>query len=341
MIIYNKKHHLPVRAAIVLLSMVCFLSSVSCRKDETTADLEKEADTGIHEEIERGPATVTLDADQKEISISERLNLAISIAVDEDYDIRLPGFGEKLEQFGIVDYHTTQPELIENNRKKISRSYVLEPFLSGDYTIPPMVVTFWKKGEPEAGAHKIETSEIKIKVNSLLPEDLKAVKLNEIKPPVRFPRSYIIWIWAGIAAAVVVIGIAATTVILKKRNKAGGEGSSLRRPAHELAYEALQKLVGEDLPAKGEIKLFYQRISAILRRYIENRFRLHAPEQTTEEFLSCNHKKAHQRKNLYRLHLCGKMDVGSPKGHTGNCTNFYEIFRKMIYNGKFGLNSGV
>ena len=32
--------------------------------------------------------------------------------------------------------------------------------------------------------------------------------------------------------------------------------------------------------------MFYQRISGILRHYIENRFGLHAPEQTTEEFLT-------------------------------------------------------
>jgi hypothetical protein len=35
----------------------------------------------------------------------------------------------------------------------------------------------------------------------------------------------------------------------------------------------------------GALKLFYTRLSAILRCYLEDRFGLHAPEQTTEEFL--------------------------------------------------------
>jgi len=290
MIVLNKMKQIQgrdfrLRIAIVFLTMLCVLSSISCKKDDSAATSKEEKDPGIHEEVDRGPATVTLDVDRKEISIAERLNLTISISVDEDYDIKLPGFGEKLEQFGIVDYHTTQPELIEGNRKKVSRSYVLEPFLSGDYTIPPMVIKFRKKSDQEAGEHKIETSEVTIKVKSLLPEDLKDVSLNEIKPPVPFPRSYILWLWAAIAAAALVTGIVTTTVIVRKRKKAAGEGSGLSIPAHELAYEALKRLVEEDLPGKGEIKLFYQRISAILRRYIENRFGLHAPEQTTEEFL--------------------------------------------------------
>ena len=60
----------------------------------------------------------------------------------------------------------------------------------------------------------------------------------------------------------------------------------MKVPAHDLAYRELEKLVSEGLPNKEEIKRFYQRISGILRRYIENRFGLHAPEQTTEEFLA-------------------------------------------------------
>jgi hypothetical protein len=43
--------------------------------------------------------------------------------------------------------------------------------------------------------------------------------------------------------------------------------------------------LAENLLTKGEIKFFHLRISDILRRYIENRFGLKAPERTTEEFL--------------------------------------------------------
>ena len=58
------------------------------------------------------------------------------------------------------------------------------------------------------------------------------------------------------------------------------------RPAHEIAYARLRALVAENLVEVGRIKEFYERISGILRYYIEDRFDLHAPERTTEEFLS-------------------------------------------------------
>jgi hypothetical protein len=58
------------------------------------------------------------------------------------------------------------------------------------------------------------------------------------------------------------------------------------KPAHEIAYARLRALVKDDPVAAGQIMEFYERISDILRHYIENRFDLRAPERTTEEFLA-------------------------------------------------------
>jgi hypothetical protein len=265
--------------------LALMVSAFSCNKDETKGGPGKKEETGIHETVDRGPATLFLDIDRKEITVAERLNLKITMVVDEDYEVKLPRFGEKLDQFGIVDYRTTQPELTEDNQKKVSRSYVLEPFLSGEYIIPSMEVTFWKEGEEETEAHKIETPEVTIAVKSILPEDLEEVKLNEIKPPVSFPRSYSLWIWMGIGSALLLAGIIVTVILIRRRRKVE-EVWSQQIPAHELAYEELRRLVAEDLVNKGEIKVFYQRLSGVVRHYIENRFGLRAPEQTTEEFLT-------------------------------------------------------
>ncbi len=265
--------------------LLCPIILTSCAQQDDAGKADEGESPGIHKTFERGPITVNLDVDKKEISIAERLNLSITVISDEDYKVELPSFGAKLEQFGVLDYHTTRPELVDDNRQKISRSYLLEPFLSGDYTITPMEIRFWKKGEKETDPHSIETEEITIKVNSLLPENMEDIELHDIRPPVNFPYPKAVWLWTGIAAGVVIIVII-LIFILVNRKKRLREIIQARIAPHELAYEELRRLVSEDLIEKGEIKLFYQRISDILRHYIENRFRLHAPEQTTEEFLA-------------------------------------------------------
>jgi len=64
------------------------------------------------------------------------------------------------------------------------------------------------------------------------------------------------------------------------------------RPAHEIAAEALRALRARRLPELGEFKEFYSALSGIVRRYLEDRFVVRAPEMTTEEFLEATARSA-------------------------------------------------
>ena len=57
-------------------------------------------------------------------------------------------------------------------------------------------------------------------------------------------------------------------------------------PAHQIAYNELENLRALNLISEGRIKEYYYRLSNIVRHYIESRFKLMAPERTTEEFLA-------------------------------------------------------
>lgn len=261
-------------AAATLLASGCGGSTPSVVEDEDGG--------AIHKTFERGPIRVALHVDHDTITLAERLELSLEITVSEAYEVELPRFGEKLEQFGIVDYRTTQPELIDGGRKRVRRSYVLEPFLSGDYTIPAMTVKFRKHGE-EGEAHELETEALTIRVTSLLPEDVEDLEINEVTEPVDLPRRKRPWLFLSAAGLALLAAGGAMTWCLRRRGR--GVAEAVVMPPHERAFEALEKLVAEDLVEQGRIKTFYQRLSEILRRYIEERFGLHAPEQTTEEFL--------------------------------------------------------
>jgi len=85
------------------------------------------------------------------------------------------------------------------------------------------------------------------------------------------------------ALGIGIFAVAAGWLYLRKNRKA--KIVRIFKPAHEIAYSRLRALVKDDLIAKGQIKEFYERISNILRHYIEHRFELRAPERTTDEFL--------------------------------------------------------
>jgi hypothetical protein len=255
------------------------LSGTGCNKKEAPGTPTKAFE--IEKVYERGPVTFTLKVSCQEITIADRLRLSLEVRAQEEYEVSLPEFGEKLEQFGIVDYHAPPPQLVGEGIVQLKKSYELEPFLSGEYKIPRMKVVFWKKGEDER--HEVESEELTIQVKSLLPEKVAGLTIKEIVPPVAFPKPIRWWILGLTVAGVLAAGGTAAFLLLRRR---GVKAETLRRAAHEIAYEELEALLKEKLVEKGEVKAFYLRLSNLLRHYIENRFALRAPERTTEEFLA-------------------------------------------------------
>jgi hypothetical protein len=259
----------------VLLS-AAFLAGCGSNTSEKSAD-----ESGFEKTFDRGSFSVVIRIDNTEPTIADLVNLELTGFAEEGWEIFLPSFDERVGDFVISEASASQRELTESGQVRHSRIYELEPFLAGDYKIPPMIFGFTKKGEAE---QQIETEEISISVTSILPEDLVELEINDIADPVELPAQSRALLWGVIIGSVVVIagGIFLFWFFrIRNREKVGPPPV----PPHVIAFAAIAELMGEDLPGRGEDKEFYSRISDILRRYIEGRFGIQAPGQTTEEFL--------------------------------------------------------
>ncbi len=107
--------------------------------------------------------------------------------------------------------------------------------------------------------------------------------IKDIRPPVYFPADHSLLIAA--ACALIAAGLFILARYLLRRYRKPKADEPVKRPAHEIAYAALEELKGRGLPARGMIREYYLQLSNIVRRYIENRFNVRAAEMTTEEFL--------------------------------------------------------
>jgi hypothetical protein len=187
-----------------------------------------------------------------------------------------------LENFGIVDWENPGNKLDENNNVVSRYRYKLEPFLSGTFQIPAFTFEFYDVNSPDK-KYEITTEPIDIEVTSLLGEQRAELKIAGIEGVVEMPAKSSYW-WVWVLCATGIIAAAGFWVYLRRRRIK--ELVRVFKPAHEIAYERLRALIKQDLVKAGKIKEFYERISDILRHYIEHRFNLKAPERTTEEFLS-------------------------------------------------------
>ncbi|MBN1871679.1 MAG: hypothetical protein JW800_03805 [Candidatus Omnitrophica bacterium] len=110
-----------------------------------------------------------------------------------------------------------------------------------------------------------------------------ADEIRDIKGPAYFPADYR-WFVALMAVLLLVASFSLVKFVIERRRSRKVSRLGRRLP-HEIAYEALEKLRSENLQSRGLSKEYYIRLSDIVRRYIESRFDIKAPEMTTEEFL--------------------------------------------------------
>jgi len=258
------------------LILLCAVLIASC--GDRGADVPGKLAYEIDRSFDRGPVSFRVAVSEKEVTIAERVTMLLETRAREGYQVELPRFGEKLHEFGIVDYTNPPPKLEADGVVVTRRTYELEPFLSGEYKIPPMTVTFWEEGDTLI--HSLESDTIAVAVTSILPADQAELDIKDIAGPLSIHRNPYP---ALIIAGAVILVAAAVLLILRHRKRRAKAAPKI--PPHEIAFRLLENLLASGLLEERRYKEFTTEVSDILRRYIEERFGLRAPERTTEEFL--------------------------------------------------------
>jgi hypothetical protein len=233
------------------------------------------------------PAELTLRLSDTRITTAEQLSLVVTTRYPEEWTATLPKLGERLGDFRVVEQFPGRSRLLLPERRlETSRRYVLEPALEGTYTIPALRVGFREHtGDAERAAYvlSISSESIAVSVRSVLPPVVGRAEIEEIDGPVSVGPQWPYWLAggsAGVAAALVLVFL-----VLRRWPRRVRQAAVVVQDPGDLARSQLEALVSEELIAAGRVDEFYTRISGIVRRYIEGRFDVRAPEQTTEEFL--------------------------------------------------------
>ena len=151
----------------------------------------------------------------------------------------------------------------------------LRPTRTGELFIPPFEV----RGEGEGVPAIATTPEWTMTVGSVLGESGGDVEAPA--PP--FPPRAPLWPWlAGAAGALVLVAL---IWWWRRRRPARRDVLETPLPPHVKALRALLRLKHAPRGTAEQVDAFYVEVSHVLRVYLEERFGMHAPERTTEEFL--------------------------------------------------------
>lgn len=108
--------------------------------------------------------------------------------------------------------------------------------------------------------------------------------IRDVKPPLDLPV-LIPWAWIIWGIVLILLIVVILFLMRRKPRTQKTEDIIVAVPAWEKAYARLEQLKIRKLIERPSLKDFYSELSDIIRRYLEERFSLKAPEMTTEEFL--------------------------------------------------------
>jgi hypothetical protein len=188
--------------------------------------------------------------------------------------------------------------VLTNGRLRLVNKYLITSFDSGYYQVHPAYAEI--KNENGIKRFYSDYSLLEVMRVKIAPPDTTA-KIFDIVKPYRAPLTIgEILPWVLLAALLA----AAIWVIIKlikrfKKSKSEPEQVINPDPAHIIAFRDLEKLQEEQLWQKGEVKLYYSRLTEILRQYLESRYGVFSLEMTTSETLEALVKTGFKKDELY------------------------------------------
>jgi len=223
-------------------------------------------------------AQVQVEMQPNKITVGDPVELTLTAPLSVDVTIIWPGPDE-----------LKPAEIIKSNTIKIGRTeqqikYILSIFEPGQFELKHVPVVFSSASQ----ADTVFVDPGSIVVESVLSPTDSAADIRDIHPPVKLSwtlRELLPYIIAGL----VIILAGVIGYILWRRYKIR-KGEIVPTgppppPAHVIALRRLEELRIKKLWQNGYLKEYHSELTEIVKEYIGGRYKLNAPEMTTDEML--------------------------------------------------------
>ena len=224
---------------------------------------------------------VNAKLDTTQILLGDQVNLWFLLEHPAGLKIDFPATGDSIA--GKIEVlSASKPDTISKSSQiwKIRQRLVLTSFDTGLYVIPPFIFRFKDNHD------SVQTHALPLQVFGMPVDTTKGI--TDIKLPYEIKVTFaevLPYIIVGILLSLIIILYIRYLRNKKQVIEKAEKPAPPPIPAHLLALEQLDELVREKLWQQGKIKLFYSRLTDIIRQYIELRFGVPAMEQTTEDII--------------------------------------------------------
>jgi hypothetical protein len=261
----------------LVLAVVCVLAS-GCKKKSGAEAVVNSAGT-IVRASESGPLKVTVALAPEKPRLGDRIQLTLTVEVKPGARVEMPAFGEALGRFAILAFVPREERRSDGTNVYIQR-YELDAPMSGNHRIPSLRIQYGTSSDGGVGFEELLTEQLAVTVTSPVTEDQK-LELKPLRAPL--PEAFgstRARKWWPIPVLVLLCGGA----FYGWRAFRLAAHARTRQSAFDVAIQKIAALEARGLPSGSQADGWYVDLSGIVRRYVEDRFSIRAPELTTEEF---------------------------------------------------------
>lgn len=236
---------------------------------------------------QRGPLQTRVTLSPVHPRLGDSLTLTLEVEGEKGVEIAMPEFGQSLGRFTIVDFVPGEKVDEKTGKTVAKHRYTLQPPMSGEQHIPPLIVGFidhrpGNRPSPEGeDSYELLTERLDFTVESVIPDGAEA----DLKPPMG-SLSALPSLGSdekiGVGLTVVILLLfAGAGVLAYRRNRIK---KIVQKTPFEIASFRLKRLQSQPWPTPEEMDDFFVQLSDIIRHYLGDQFHIRAPEKTTQEF---------------------------------------------------------
>jgi hypothetical protein len=237
-------------------------------------------------EQKQGPAAVRLQAEkvesgQVEMRLSDTLPLTLSVEGKATLEAEAVQPFTPSKDWQIRRQDSPRREPLPDGRVRWRQTFILMPLKPGDLALPLAPLRF--REDADVGRwQEVVWQPIPVRVvTEILTPGLG--EMRDVTPPEEVPSAPS-WrqTYALAALAATVFGVFLASGLAWRRRRQ----QPVAVPPEQWALRELDRIQSQPHDSAAAIEQFHIQISDVVRRYLELRFQLPAPEQTTVEFLA-------------------------------------------------------
>ena len=237
-------------------------------------------------DLSRDGWEIKVDATPETVDLGRDFMVRVSVKGPKGVEFEMPDLRDRFGGFSVAEDFEEPLSMDDEGRfcnesrwrlvpEPCARRYRLAPFVIGGFHTA--AVTFAKPGErePVTGGFEVNPS-----------RDL---------PPLS-------WKLVGICAGILALAAIVVMAVLFAVKAIAAKVREVKMSPIQRAMVELERLLKKGLPGRGRYKDFYVELTMVVRRYVQRKYGIRAPNMTTEEFLRelarSGHQTAEQSKTL-------------------------------------------